>query len=239
MNKSFLSNNEEIVLRLLYSGNLKSSEIPKVYFGEDEKETLVVLKLIMQNSQNEYVLTDSAIEVIEKGKFIIKYPLHNEQGVVMDFVGILNSYSKEGLAALGLSIINTESYTRWGKYNNLALYAALQNTMFYYNSFEHPVARIAIYQEEIQKAISNLEKVLALELAKIKPFTLPKPVSLNVNSTGETIYLVEYINELEGKIRVGTTETLISFNDPMYSLTNYHIEAIVKQYYSKNRFATK
>mgnify|MGYP003442914483 CR=1 FL=1 len=151
----------------------------------------------------------------------------------MAFVGFLNSYSKEGLAELGLSIINTESDTRWGKYNNLALYAALQNTMFYYNSFEHPIARIAIYQEEIQKAISNLEKVLALELAKIKPFTL------NVNSTGETIYLVEYINELEGKIRVGTTETLISFNDPMYSLTNYHIEAIVKQYYSKNRFATK
>lgn len=233
--KNFLSNNEELVLRLLYSGQLKSSEIPKIFFGPDERDTLIALKLIMQIDSNEYVLTDTALEVIEQGKFIVKYPLHNEQGVVMDFLGILTSYSKPALTALGLSIINTETYKKWGKYNNVTLLAHLQDTMFYYNSYEHPLKRIAIYQEEIQKAHSNLEKVLTVEIAKIKPFTLSKPVSLGVNNAGETIYLIEYVNVVEGKVLEGQKETIISFTDPMYSLTTFHVQEIIQQYYTKNK----
>jgi len=232
--KNFLSNNAEISLRLLYSGHLKSEEIPNTFFGEEEKQTLVSLNLIAEVAPNSYQLTENGIEVIETGKFIIKYPLHNE-GVVMNFVDILNSYSKEALRALGLSIINTETYKRWGRFNNVTLLEHLQDTVFYYNSFEHPTTRINLYKDEIAKTKSTYEKVLMLELEKIKRFILHKPIRLCVNKDGERVELIEYISIHEAKVKEGEKEILVSFDDLSYALTSYHIEDIINQYYSTNK----
>ncbi len=239
MDQNKLSNNEELVLRLLYSGKLDSTTIPEIFFGTTEKDTLIRLNLLELTGEGKYILTTKARETIETGGFIVKYPLHNEEGVVMNFVDILNSYSKEALKALGLSIINTESYKRWGKFNNINLSAALKETIQYYNSFGHPLSRIDNYRDEILEAESTYEKALIVELSKIEPFKLVKPVPLGVHANGNTINLIELISPNTGIIKQGTLKMSVRFSDPQYKLTTYMMHQLLHQYYVVKSKAAK
>lgn len=239
MNKSKLSNNEEIVLRLLYSEQLNSADIPFTFFGVEEKENLIRLKLINLIEKGKYGLTAKAIEIIETGGFIIKYPLHNENGVVMNFVDILQSYSKPALKALGISIINTKSFKKWGKFNNLKLFEELKEVIQYYDNFEHPTNKIKKYHNNIIEAQSIYEKVLIMELAKIASFKLINPLPLNMFYDENPIKLIEFKDLKEGTIKQGGLEILISFEDPQYKLTTIMMHQIIQQYYVVKSKAVK
>jgi hypothetical protein len=239
MDQNKLSNNEELVLRLLYSGHLDSKNIPEVFFGPEEKENLIGLGLLEMQGSGKYILTDKALETLETGGFIVKYPLYNEQGVVMNFVDILNSYSKDALRALGMSIINTESYKRWGRHNNLALFKLLKETINYYDSFSHPLSKLDTAREYIIEAQSNYEKTLLVELAKIAPFKLLKPVILGTHSNGTPIRLIEFVSDKEGVVREGALEVNISFDDPQYRLTSHMMHQIIRQFYVVKSKATQ
>jgi hypothetical protein len=131
-----LSNSEIIVLRLLYSKEIISSEIPEIFFSELEKINLLELELIsFNNDLDQYELTEKAVNIIETGGYIVKYPMHNEEGVVLNYKDVLQSCSLKSAKALGLSIINTQFYKKWGKYNNLFLFKELEQTNHYYRNF--------------------------------------------------------------------------------------------------------
>ena len=61
--------------------------------------------------------------------------MHNEEGVVLNYKDVLQSCSLKSAKALGLSIINTQFYKKWGKYNNLVLLKELDQTKDYYRNF--------------------------------------------------------------------------------------------------------
>lgn len=232
MKRHKLTNNEEIVLRLLFSGKMNSLSIPEEFFGEEEKEGLTGLGLLSLNPDATYTLTEKAMEAVASGGFIVKYPLHDEQGVVMNFVDILNSYSNQALKALGKSILSTEIYKRWGKQNNEDLLQALKESAQYYSNFEHPVTTLANYSKETCEAQSNYEREVKKEFSRITLFTLKYPISLGLDSAGNFRFLVEYLGSNKGHVLVGNTILLIDFNtDSDYIMTTHVKHAIVEQFY--------
>ena len=86
--------------------------------NEKTKLNLMNLGLIQLAAPGVYRLTSKGNTTIEQGGYIIKYPMTAENGIVLNFRAILEGYSSSALHALGLSIINTESYKRWGKHTN-------------------------------------------------------------------------------------------------------------------------
>lgn len=232
--ESKLSNNEIIVLRLLYSKEVISSEIPQTFFSDVEKERLTELDLIIFNKENDqFELTEKAINVIETGGYIIKYPMHNEDGVVLNYKDVLDSCSSKSAKALGLSIINTQFYKKWGKYNNLILYKELEQAKDYYRNFEHPIAKIESFKSDIDLAESKYERVLQSELVKIKDFQLSKPLLIGITVDGHKIELLKLIDSKTGLFKIGNGEPIVlNTNDNVdFYLSKSHKHQIIRQYY--------
>jgi hypothetical protein len=229
-----LSNNEIIAIRLLYSEQINSNDIPESFFDDKEKNNLLELGLIEYNDDtDQFVLTEKAVTVIETGGYIIKYPMHNEEGVVLNYKDVLQSCSAKSAKALGLSIINTQFYKKWGKYNNLILYKELEQTKDYYRNFEHPIAKIEAFKADIDTAESKYEKVLQYELIKIKDFYLMKPLLIGITIDGQRIELIKVIDYRTGLFKIGDNEPMImNTNDNIdFYLSKSHKHQIIRQYY--------
>jgi hypothetical protein len=229
-----LSNNEIIVIRLLYSGQILSTEIPESFFDDKEKTNLMELGLIDHNEEtDQFALTEKAVNIIETGGYVIKYPMHNEEGVVLNYKDVLNSCSTKSAKALGLSIINTQFYKKWGKYNNLILYKELEQTKDYYRNFEHPIAKIEAFKADIDTAESKYEKVLQNELIKIKDFELSKPLLMGITIEGHKIELLKVIDSKSGLFKIGDNQPMvINTNDNIdFYLSKNHKHQIIRQYY--------
>lgn len=196
-----LSNNEMIVLRLLYSKQVTSSQIPKVFFDVAEKDNLVSLGLIALKPDNEYVLTEKAINVIETDAFIIKYPLATEKGTVLNYKDVLNNMSSSAARALGLSVINTDFHKKWGKQTNTLLYDKLKETMLYYRDFNHPLSIIYDYEADVIKADEAYSNELHKQLARVDSIVIMENSDINLVdlTTGETLKLISYhpINKIQ------------------------------------------
>lgn len=229
-----LSNSEIIVLRLLYSKEIISSEIPEIFFSELEKINLLELELIsFNNDLDQYELTEKAVNIIETGGYIVKYPMHNEEGVVLNYKDVLQSCSLKSAKALGLSIINTQFYKKWGKYNNLVLLKELDQTKDYYRNFEHPIAKIESFKSDIDLAESKYEKVLYSELIKIKDFELSKPLLIGITIDGHKIELLKLIDSKTGLFKIGNNDPMILNTNDNYDfyLSKNHKHQIIRQYY--------
>jgi hypothetical protein len=232
--ESKLSNNEIIVLRLLYSKEVISSEIPVSFFSSNERNNLLNLDLIIFNEElDQFELTEKAINVIETGGYIIKYPMHNEDGVVLNYKDVLDSCSSKSAKALGLSIINTQFYKKWGKYNNLILYKELDQARDYYRNFEHPIAKIESFKIDIDIAESKYERILQFEMIKIKDFTLSKPLFIGITIDGHKIELLKIIDSKTSLFKIGNNEPIIlNTNDNIdFYLSKNHKHQIIRQYY--------
>jgi hypothetical protein len=228
-----LTNNEVITLRLLYSNQILSKDIPPFFFGEDEKNNLTDLGLIEIVEDGKYELTEKAITAIETGGYIIKYPLANEDGVVMNYKDVLESCTPSSAKALGLSIINTQFYKKWGKYNNMILLRELEETRDYYRKFEHPIATIEAFRNDIDQAKSRYERAINSELLKIKDFELSKPLRIGITADGKRIELVEIINNKTAKFKIDDSE-LVTANyntDTDFYLSSQHKHQIIRQFY--------
>jgi len=239
MGKDKLTNNEELVLRLLYSNKMKSKDIPVSLFDVEEKDRLLGLKLLTLMPDGYYELTNSAISIIENGGFIIKYPMFSEQGVVLSFAETLKSYSKPALKALSSNILSTKVYKIWGKDNNIKLYEALKDTMKYYDTFGHPLTRAEKYRNNISEAQSEYEKLLLVELSKIEPFKLTKPISLGMQSNGVVAKLIEFIDIDKGVVIENTRCSTIEFIHLSYRLTPFIMHEILQQAFVVKSRATK
>jgi hypothetical protein len=231
-----LSNNEEIVIRLLYTQRILSSEIPPIFFGEDEKKNLLELGLITLEEDSEiesYVVTEKAANIIETGGYIIKYPLHNDEGVVLNYKDVLNSCTPKSARALGLSIINTQFWRNWGKTTNMILHKELQDSIDYYRTFDHPISKITSYKNDIDLATARYEKVIDFEFNKIKDFDLIKPIYLGSNVHNQKIELKKIINPKTGLFKIGTTDdVIVNFDDNNdFYLSKNHKYEIIRQYY--------
>lgn len=238
MNEQELSNNEILVLRLLYSKQLESDTIPSIFFGKEEKERLTDLALLDLDLDKKYRLTDKAIKLIEDGGYIIKYPLSTEEGTVLNYKEVLNQMSPKAARALGLSIVNTEFYKKWGKHNNLTLLNLLQDTISYYRSFDHPVSKIEQYQEDVKTSQSNCDRAIHSEFQKIENFLLIKPIKLGVDSNGKKMKLVKILSKNKAEVIIGDSKEsiIININDSELILTSNDKTNIVRQYYlSKSR----
>lgn len=228
---STLGNNEELVLRWLYSGFESSKSIPQHFFGEKEKENLLQLKLISLDSQGFYHLTPKAVEVLENRGFIIKYPLHDENGVVMNFVSILNNYSDKALRALGLSILSTESYKRWTKKVNNKFFEALKESMHYYNSKEHPLTRLDIYHKAALEAETIYISVLDAEVAKITPFKLANPILLG-HQDGKEVKILEVTDSNEYTVQKGDIAMSYSQGNSGLIMTSVVKMQLIRQFFA-------
>jgi hypothetical protein len=49
---------------------------------------------------------------MEDGGFIVKYPLSNEKGIVLNYNDTLDQLSASAARALGLAVISTELYKK-------------------------------------------------------------------------------------------------------------------------------
>lgn len=224
-----LSVKAEIIIRMLYLG-FPSKDLPPDVFNEREKEHLIALKLITLSTQG-WILTKKAITAIETGGFIVKYPLTTEKGVVLNFIEVLNSYSKDAAKALGLSVLNTRIYERWGKDINNTLYDVMKNTQDYYASHMAVSTRMDTYLDRVRAAQSDYEKLLDTELDKIEQFKLLKPIKLGLNGTGNVMLLTEYISPKEGILGNTGLKLPVPLDDPKYALTTYMKHELISQYY--------
>ena len=227
-----LTDKEEIVIRMLNMGKL-SKDIPADILDKETKDRLLGLDMIGLNTPGNYILTKKAVGVLETGGFIVKYPMTTEDGVVLNFNRILTGYSTDALKALGLSVINTGAYKRWGRYNNVALYSIMKDTMAFYAKFDHVTTRLSSYLSKILEAQSDYEKILNVELSKISNFKLLKPITLGTKSSnGSPIILTEFISPKEGIVGGGSMGIPILFDDPEYTLTPYMKDDLIRQYHS-------
>ena len=230
---SNLTNNEEIVLRMLYSNYYTSKDIPGHFWGPREKDNLISLNLVELHTNGLYTLTEKAYDVLKTKQFIVKYPLSTEGGIVLNYNDTLKQFSPKASKALGLAIINTEFYKKWGKHNNLQLLSLLNQTKFYYRSTAHPISRIEQYRDDIIFAKSNYEQALNIEMRKIKDFSLLKPLHLGFNSDKKWVQLVKIINSKTGAFLLDRTENVVKqFSDTDYYLSLNTMHNIIRQYHT-------
>jgi hypothetical protein len=70
------------------------------------------LGLLNLQSNGLYTLTQKAYTLIEEGGFVVKYPLSNEKGIVLNYNDTLKQLSPNASRALGLAVISTELYKK-------------------------------------------------------------------------------------------------------------------------------
>lgn len=225
-----LSNNEELVVRLLYTNQYDSDMIPSSIFTEGVKERLLDYNLIVLNTDGKYILTGKAKEIIETNGFVVVYPLANEQGVVTDYNKTLESMSNDAIKALGLSIINTRQFTRWGKLVNIMLYNNLISSFEYYRNHEHPIEAISQYKLDVDMAQGRLDRELDKLFRSVKNYRLPKPIKIAMVDE-DTVYLTEIISHIEFKIKVGNKEQIVNNAGGLYYISSGVKELIIKGYY--------
>lgn len=225
-----LTKEEELTIRLLESNIVSSKQIPIEIFGEKEKAKLQDLNLI-QIKDNEWILTQKAVDLIEEGGFIIKYPLHDGKGNVLNYNDVLNTMSKNAARALGRAIIETMAYTKFGKSINLSLLSELKESKQYYRSKQHPISKIKGVQEDLNEAQSDYERVLDIELSKIKEYDLFNPIKFGIID-GYKTELVKLINSDRGLFKI----TILNKEEEhdlkgVYKLSNYYKFQIITQYW--------
>jgi hypothetical protein len=109
----------------------------------------------------------------------------------------------------------------------------LGETKEYYRNSAHPISRIEQYRDDIVIAESNYERVLNVELRKIKDFTLFKPLTLGYNSDRQRIQLKRVLNKSEGEFSLDDDIVVIkNFSDNDYYLSNNIKHNVVKQYHN-------
>ena len=229
-----LSNNEIIVLRMLYSGLIESHNIPKCYFDVKEKDNLCRLDLIELTSSQRYILTKKAINMLTTGGFVVKYPLSTDKGNVSNFKNTLQDMSPKASRALGLSIINSEFYKKWGKNTNYDLYNKIEESIEYYRKFDHPLTRLKSYLLDVEDKIDKYNQVLLEEFDKVINFDLVQPIQIYYNNR---MYLLTRIQNGSKSLTIQYNNESINCKLEDLNLNTKVIHDIIGSYYiykSKN-----
>ena len=245
MENQKLDNKEEILLRVLYE---YTEGIPRdlhaSIFTENSERSLIDLGLVEEIQQEGQViarLSEKGMKLVEDGGYIIKYPLASESGSVSTFLNVLSSMEPTAARALGKSIIASKLHVKWGKQVNLELFEILVNTIEYYRTFIHPVARLDELSNDISKAESRLEKELISEMAKIEEFTLPRSINLGLNSQNERTSLVGIIGNNLATFNVNGKEEVGNYLlEAGFYLPQYIKKLVIREYYiSKSKQPAK
>jgi hypothetical protein len=232
-NDNKLSNNEEAVIRLLYSETKTLQEI----FTPQVRERLIDLNLINLKSDGTYNITDKALSIIENGGFIIKYPLSTDTSVVMNFRDTLLNMSKPALKALALSIKNTEVYKQWGKFLITEFYHIFKDSIEYYKTFDNPLTRLDWYKSNIEDTEALYERQVNIEFSSIENFDLTYPIDVRKDDIGRQVTLTKIIDNKTGEFLIAASREPIVVN---FDYSNYYLplstkHKIIKQYYTSSK----
>lgn len=172
------------------------------------------------NGAIRYVLTDTAYDVIEHNRHVVKYPLSDEKGNVASYNEVIKTMSPAAINALILAFLNEEGFKKVTQSVNKKLHDQMEaSTWFYRSKMTNPIARLDAYKADITKATLAYKTLLGTELSEIGEYTLTQPIPYFIpEATGNPIFIVGLVDSETVMLSNGNKANIPDNNEVKYQI---------------------